>query len=89
MKNERPKQGLVFVRQGIEAIRRFLEQNEAPVENSPELGVLYAMEREVIAMIPVDPTVKLKKELQTAVEEERYEDAAAIRDQLSKTKKEG
>ena len=86
MKNERPKQALVFVRQGIESIRRFLEPNEAAVENSPELGVLYAMEREAIAMIPVDPAVKLKLELQTAVEEERYEDAAAIRDQLSKTK---
>ena len=44
------------------------------------------MEREVIAMIPVDPTVKLKQQLQAAVEEERYEDAAAIRDQLSKIK---
>jgi len=86
MKNEHPKQALVFARQGIEAIRRFLEQKEVPTENSPELGVLYAMEREVIAMIPVDPAVKLKQQLQTAVEEERYEDAAAIRDKLSKTK---
>ena len=87
MKNQRPKQAIVFVRQGIESIRRFLEQNEAAIENSPELGVLYAMEREVIAMIPIDPAVKLKHQLQAAIEEERYEDAAAIRDKLSKTKK--
>lgn len=87
MKNERPKQALVFVRQGIEAIRRICKQNKIPDENSPELSALYAMEREVIAMIPVDPAVKLRHELQTAIDEERYEDAAAIRDQLSKAKK--
>ncbi|MCK5114843.1 MAG: UvrB/UvrC motif-containing protein [Phycisphaerae bacterium] len=87
LKNKRPKQALVFARQGIEAIREFLEQNEMAIENSPELGVLYNMEREVIATIPVDPAVKLKQKLQTAIEEERYEEAAAIRDEMSKKTK--
>ena len=39
--------------------------------------------------VPVDPVTKLRKQLDEAIAEERYEDAAAIRDQLKRLSPDG
>lgn len=49
-----------------------------------ELSVLRALEREIKSLIPKDPRLRLARELDDAVSEERYEDAADIRDRLEK-----
>lgn len=87
----RPKKALSIVRRAIRAIRAFYERYDAPeaVEQSTELAVLKALAREVKALIPVDPATKLRKQLRQAIAEERYEDAADLRDQLEQLRTTG
>ena len=84
----RPKRALAIVREAIRAIRAFYESYDAPeaAEESSELAVLKALAREVKSRVPVDPATKLRKQLRQAIAEERYEDAAHLRDQLEQLK---
>lgn len=84
LKNNRPRQALAVVKRGIRDIRDFYEhfEQEEQVESSNELAVLYAMAGEIEPLIPADPRERLHKELRKAIDEERYEDAARIRDRL-------
>ncbi len=80
----RPKEALSAVRRGIEQIEAFHHSHglDEAVDESGEIEVLGAMAREITARIPVGPIERLRRDLAKAVEEERYEEAAAIRDQL-------
>ena len=49
-----------------------------------ELESLRAWARELEDAFPADPVARLKKRLQAAVTEERYDEAARIRDALKK-----
>jgi len=46
------------------------------------VAILRGLGKEIEARIPVDPLKKLRGELARAVNEERYEEAASLRDQL-------
>ena len=72
------------LRRGIERIKRTYQRmgQEELVDESGELAVLRAMIKEFESQVPVDPTARLRGELDKAIREERYEDAATIRDQL-------
>jgi len=91
LKDNRPKAALAIVRKGIEQIEALYEHlgGEKMLDHSGEVSVLRAMEKEIEARIPVDPVQKLREELARAVEEERYERAAEIRDQLRRRPGEG
>ena len=52
--------------------------------NSAELAVLRALAKEAESRIPVDPVLKIRQALDKAIREERYEEAASLRDQLRK-----
>ena len=54
------------------------------IESSGEIAILQALAAEVRSKIPVDPLDKLKRALAKAIAEERYEDAAGLRDQIHK-----
>jgi hypothetical protein len=84
LRDNRPKAALTALRKGIEEIRGFYKRfgQEKALAGSGELAVLRAMAKEIEGRIPVDPIRKLKQELARAVREERYEEAAGIRDQL-------
>ncbi|HUT57061.1 MAG TPA: UvrB/UvrC motif-containing protein, partial [Phycisphaerae bacterium] len=71
-------------RRGIEGITDFHRRfgQDQATEESSEVAILRAMAKEVESRIPEDPVRRLKRDLAKAVEEERYEDAASIRDQL-------
>ncbi len=58
-----------------------LEEETVP---SGELAILRALTEEIESQVPVDPVLKLKKQLDTALSEERYEEAAVLRDQLKR-----
>lgn len=49
---------------------------------SPELAILHALRHEVESLQPIDPRDQLQEDLRQAIDEERYEDAATLRDQL-------
>lgn len=84
IRDNRPKAGLAAVRKGIKRIKAFYERfgQENLVEASPEITILQAMADDVKGMIPVDPIRRLQHRLDEAVRQERYEDAASLRDQL-------
>jgi hypothetical protein len=72
------------VKQGIASIRAFFDrfgQGKA-INQSNEVRVLKRFAREIRRKMPVDPLAKLKADLEKAVQGERYEDAAKLRDQI-------
>lgn len=80
----RSKQALAAIQRGIREIREYFTttgQDQA-VETSPELAILAELAQHIQSRLPVDPLVKLKRALAKAVAEERYEEAAAIRDRI-------
>ena len=80
----RPKAALAVVRETIGDVHRHYERfglDEAGAAGS-ELAVLGALASEIEQRVPVDPLTKLRKQLDQAIAEERYEDAAVLRDQL-------
>lgn len=75
-------------RRGLRRIREFFErfnQQEA-YKRCPEARALRAFAREIKQKLPVDPVKQLRSQLQRAVREERYEEAAQLRDQLEQIK---
>ena len=83
-REDRPRAALAAVKRGIDRIKEFYGRSDDDMEtaHAGELSILGAMEKELSAQLPVDPVERLRKELSRAVREERYEDAAALRDQL-------
>jgi len=84
----RTREALAAVRQGIRRLKTFYGQigGEKVAKASAELVLLRAMARDIKARLPVDPVRQLRKELGQAVREERYEDAAMMRDRLREIK---
>ena len=83
---------------GIEAIRAFLAEYEQThnAENCSELVYLQRWREELAAKkkgddapVPYDPLARLKGELDLAVSEERFEDAARLRDTIRQHAKGG
>ena len=83
LRDHRPKQALAAVQRGVADIEAFAQRfaSEA-MGDPPELTILNALAREIETRIPVDPMSKLQSDLDLAVAEERYEDAARLRDKL-------
>lgn len=81
----KPKRALADIRRGLNMIRRFYRRfgQEKAFLASSEAGILRAMAKEVEGQIPVPPAEKIKRQLARAVKEERYEDAARLRDRLA------
>jgi hypothetical protein len=75
---------LAHVERGIGTIRDFFKKfgNAKAFNHCAEVVILKALRRDVRKQLPVDPIRKLKQELADAVAEERFEDAAQIRDSL-------
>jgi hypothetical protein len=83
MNDNRPKAALASVRNGSDKIRRFYERYDSRIsEQSSELAILEAMARDIEHRIPPDPVKQLRDRLSAAVQEERYEEAATLRDRL-------
>ena len=76
------------VEAGLERIRQFYEHfgHEEAFSRSSEARVLKRFSREIRKRIPVDPMERLRRKLDRAVKEERYEDAAQLRDQIEARK---
>lgn len=83
-RQNRPKAALSAVRKGMEDIKAFHRRfgQDKAIAESGELAILRAMAKEIEGRLPVDPVRKLRRDLAKAVQDERYEDAAILRDQL-------
>lgn len=86
LRQQRPKRALEAIRRGIASISDFYRRfgQEELIESSAEIAILKALGKDVESRIPVDPVRRLRRQLGRAVRDERYEDAASLRDQLRK-----
>lgn len=84
----RPRAALGVVHKGIDAIRHSYERwgQERSFGSSGEVAVLKTLARDIEKHSPLDPLQLLQRRLAKALQEERYEEAALIRDKLQKFK---
>ncbi len=84
MRQKRLGPALRAVREGISGITDFYRGigHEEMIGKSGEIEVLQTLAKEIESLIPEDPIRRLRKDLEKAVREERYEDAARLRDEL-------
>ena len=82
------KTALAVIDHGIESIRQYLNDYNRSDEEAtfPELNSLLRLRREVESERPVGPVERLEQQLAKAVEREKYEEAARLRDQLIRLK---
>lgn len=74
------------VSDGLDQIRDFYERfgQEELFEKSNEARILKRFAREVQRKLPVDPVERLRRRLDRAVKDERYEEAAKLRDEIDR-----
>jgi hypothetical protein len=91
LQEDDPTHALAVLNQTIEQINDYYTKigRENLIKTSSELSVLHSLCRDVREIIPLDPRDRLKKQLEMAIEEERYEDAAALRDRLGRIRDKG
>lgn len=84
LRDDQPKVAMSAVHTAIEAIREFFRSfgQEKLAGRSRELSVLRGLAKEIEAHMPVDPVERVRRLLDKAVREERYEEAARLRDKL-------
>ncbi len=75
---------LAAVEKGLADIKEFFEQfgQEEAYGRSNEVKVLKRFGRDIRRKLPVSPAQRLQKKLDRAVKDERYEEAARLRDKL-------
>lgn len=80
------KEALETVEHGLDSIRDFFVKfgQEEAFAHSNEVKVLRRFAREIRRKLPVDPLTRLQNQLEKAVQEERYEDAAKLRDEIAR-----
>jgi len=84
MKRKTYREALRHVEAGLRAIRGFFRQMEQPsaYRSSAEVRILKALRRDIKRHLPVDRAQQLRRKLKRAIERERYEEAAQLRDEL-------
>ena len=82
------RQAVQIIRGGLRDIKRFFRKfgQEEAYRQSSEVRILKRFGREVRGKLPVDPVRRLQRELSRAVKDERYEEAARLRDEIERLK---
>ena len=85
MGQNRPKAAMSILQGGIEKILGLYQRfgHEEAGDEGTEVAILRAMLKEVQGQIPTDPIQRLQKDLAKAIRDERYEDAAKLREPAS------
>jgi hypothetical protein len=88
LREKRLKEALREIDRGLEDIREFFERYGQPeaFAGANEVKVLKRFAREVRKKLPVDPVRRIEKKLGKAIKDERYEEAAKLRDKLAAMK---
>ena len=78
------RSALSHVNTGLRAIKAFFRHYGDPktYQLSAEAHILKTLKNEIRRQLPGDPVKEMKKQLSRAVHEERYEEAARLRDEL-------
>jgi len=79
------KTALALVDAGLNEIRRCFDGEDIfseDFEDAREVGILVALRGEIAERLPSDPVRELEMKLTRAIREERYEEAARLRDEI-------
>lgn len=87
-REKRHREALREIDRGLSEIRDFFEQygQIEAFKRANEVKVLKRFAREIRRQLPVDPIKRFQKKLDKAVREERYEEAAKLRDRIAALK---
>ena len=86
LRDSRPRAARRLVLEALEKLRQFYARfgQEDSYSHSSEVSAMESLLKEIEAKIPPDPIQLLKHQLAKAIEEERYEEAAKLRDTLAR-----
>lgn len=78
------KEALEKIEQGLSDIKEFFVRfgQEEAYADSSEVRVLKKFARDIRRKVPVSPMTRLQRKLEKAVKDERYEEAARLRDKI-------
>lgn len=78
-------EALAKVEEGLSQIKEFFARfgQEEAFDQSNEVRVLKRFARDIRRKLPVNPVTRLQRKLQKALKDERYEEAARLRDKIS------
>lgn len=84
IKDNEPKAAVVALDQGLEALRQYFANSGQPqmFEASAEADMLRGMRESLVPKLPVSQQSELRARLASAIEQENYELAAILRDEL-------
>ncbi len=84
IKDNEPKAAIHAIDEGLEALRHHFAEAGEPdgFEQSSEVQMLKGMREALVPKLPVSQTSELKERLAKALEQENYELAAILRDEL-------
>jgi hypothetical protein len=87
-REKRYREALREIDVGLREIREFFDRYGQPevYDKANEVKVLKRFAREIRRKLPVDPVRRLEKKLDRAVKDERYEEAARLRDKIATMK---
>ena len=79
-----PDSALAHVNRGVVAIKAYFRDHgqEESIARSEELSILRSLSRELGGKMPKDSVLVTRKALRSAIEQERFEEAARLRDEL-------
>lgn len=84
LKDNEPKAAIHAIDQGLEALRQYFSDMDQPdlFDESNEVQVLKGMREALTPKLPVSQGAELRARLQQAIQQENYELAAILRDEL-------
>jgi hypothetical protein len=84
LKDNEPKAALYAIDEGLEALRQYFAEQDEPdlFEQSGEVQMLRGMREALVPKLPVSQKTELRARLAKAIEQENYELAAILRDEL-------
>jgi len=84
LRDEEPKAAAHAIEEGIEALKRYYTDQEAPeaFEDSGEVQMLREMREALVPKLPLSQKAELRQRLEAAIGAENYELAAILRDEL-------
>lgn len=84
LKDNEPKAALIAIDEGLEALKQYFSEQGEPdlFEQSGEVQMLKGMREALVPKLPVSQTSELRARLGKAIEQENYELAAILRDEL-------
>lgn len=85
-RDHRPRAAGRIVQEALAQMQGFFDRfgQEDLYESSSEVAALRALLKDIASKIPADPVKKLERRLDKALQEERYEEAARLRDAIAR-----